>query len=823
MRKLLPIALSMSRRRVGGLIAVAVAVLFGAAAVTATASLAETGLRGQAPTGRLGSADILVAAPQTVEQVEDIDVPLPERAPVPAGLVASLAGLPGITHAVGDLSFPATVLHDGEPVASGGGHGWSSAALPALPELTGEAPTAPDQIAVDAATADALGARPGDRVEVVAGGQRTVYVLTGILESAPPGAYFPDATAAVLAGRVGEVDLIALWSDPEHGGRAADEVRAALAGSGLTVATGGDRGDVESLAAGAGRGLLIALSGALAGVILMIVGFIVTGALAVGVAGQRRDLALLRAVGATPRQVRTLAAIQGTLATLVVLPPGIFGGYLLASRAREWFVELGVIPPELPLVTGPAPAAVAAILFVAMAGLAARGAAMRVSRMPATEAVAQTETEPRQASRVRTAIGLALIGLAFVMSAVPLFLRSLAGVAGTGTAGIVAVIGLTLAGPAILRESARFLAGRLARGKATAGWLAAQNLRAYASRGAGALTGLAMAVTLAITYTFAQTSPQAAVEQDLDDSDLGAVVVTAPALGGVPDYALDALRAIPGAQVAVRDTTTVLFPHLEDGKERADAHPATVLGADAEGLVDLGVEEGAMSALTGDTVAVAGTFAFWHDLAPGETTEVILADGTRTDVTVAAVYDRELGYGNFVLSPDVAYPSGSLYESVLVGGTDPGTVRAALDGVPGAVVGDGPREVAAEVTPQMWLNFVVVGGLLGYVLLGVTNSLVAATARRGGEFGALRFAGASPAQLRAMIRREGLWYGLGACAAGLVLSAPPMLFLGVGLLGTPIAAGPWWVPPAVCAVVMATAYAATVLPARRVLRGVAGA
>ncbi|GIG66231.1 FtsX-like permease family protein [Phytomonospora endophytica] len=823
MKTLFPIALSMSRRRFGGLIAVAVAVLIGALAVTATAGIAQTGIWADAPVGRFASADVLVGAAQTVEQEEDIDVPLPEREAVGADLVATLATVPGIEHALGDLSFPATPVLDGTPVHSGGGHGWSSASLPDTPKVTGEAPDAAGELVLDLATATALGGAPGDRIEIVVAGQRATYQVTGIAEDVPPGLYFADDVATALAGREGRVDLIALWATPgTDPGDAADRVRDALAGTGLTVATGDDRGDVESLAVGAGRGLLIALAGSLAGVILMIVGFIVTGALAVSVAGQRRDLALIRAVGATPRQVRRIAAIQGTLAALLVLPPGITAGYFLAERAREWFVRLGVIPESLPLVTGPLPAIVTAVLFLAVVGLGARGAALRVSRMPATEAVAQTETEPRSPGRIRTTIGFALIGLAMLMAAVPLVSRSMVAVAGTGSAGIVAVIGLTLAGPAVVRAAAEFLAARLSRRPDPAGWLAAQNLRAFASRGAGALTGLAMAVTLAITYTFAQTSPQKGVEQDLAASDLGALSVTAPGLGGVPAYALDDLRAVPGATVAIRDSTTVVLPHTEDGRAKADAYETVVLGADAESMVDLGLTAGSMSALTGDSIAVSGTFSMWQGLDPGDTTELILADGSRVTVTVAAVYDRELGYGDIVLSPDVAYPSASLYDSVLVGGVAEQTVRDALAGVPGVAVDAGPREVAAEVTPQMWLNFVVVGGLLGYVLLGVINSLVAATSRRGGEFDALRFAGATPGQMRAMIRREGLWYGLGACAAGLALSTPPLLFLGVGLLGSPIAAGPWWLPPGVCAVVLVAGYLATVIPAGRVLRAVTG-
>ncbi|MEV6521248.1 FtsX-like permease family protein [Longispora sp. NPDC051575] len=808
---LVTLALPMSRRRISGLVAVALAVLLGTVAVSATLLLAETGVLGHAPTDRFGGASVLVAAPQEVVQKEDIDVALPGRAGVPADLVGRLGALPGVTRVVGDLSFPATPVIDGAAVPVGG-HGWSSAALPDAPRLTGRAPAGPAEVAVAG-----IALAPGASVDIVAGGARGTYRVSAVLDGAPAGLYFTDARAAELSGHPGKVDLVALWSAP--GGRTAEDVRAALAGTDLRVVTGAARGDVEYVAAGAGRGTLIALSASLAGVVLMMVGFVVAGALSVNVAGQRRELALMRAVGATPRQVRRLAAAQGTLAALVVLPLGIGGGYLLADRVRDWFVGLGIIPGELALVRGPFPALITAVLFLAVVGIAARGAARKVSALPATEAMAQTATEP-PSGVVRARIGYGLILLALTTAAVPLFTRSMVAVAGTGTSGILAAIGLTLAGPQLVRGAGRLLVRRASTGtgRSVTGWIAAHNMRAYAGRNAGALTSLAMAVTFAITYTFTQTTPQHGAALERADSVVGGVTVTAPDLGGVPAYALDRLRALPGARAAVLDATTVVWPDTENGKPKARSHPAAVVGADAEGMVDLGITAGGLGALKGDSIAVGRSFALFNGLAPGDRHELVLADGTRTTATVAAVYSRELGYGDLVVSPDLAYGPRHLVANVLVGGVDAAAVGAALADVPGVRVSAAPPGAAPEVTPSMWLNFVVVGGLLGYVLIGVVNSLVAATSRRREEFGALRFAGATPRQLRAMVRRESLLYGVGACVAGLALSALPVLFLGVGLLGTPVAAGPWWLVPAVGAMVLGTAYAATMVPARRAMR-----
>ncbi|MEV5901760.1 ABC transporter permease, partial [Streptomyces sp. NPDC052127] len=128
------LAIRMVGHRITALIAVACAVLGGAALITATGVLAESGLRSQLPAGRLAGADVVVAADQEFRPPGDLPLALPERRRVPSRLVGELAGLPGVTAAVGDLSFPAALLDArGQVVAAQdpqvAGHGWSSAKL----------------------------------------------------------------------------------------------------------------------------------------------------------------------------------------------------------------------------------------------------------------------------------------------------------------------------------------------------------------------------------------------------------------------------------------------------------------------------------------------------------------------------------------------------------------------------------------------------------------------------------------------------------------------------------------------------------------------
>src|SRR5205807_2054878 len=105
--------------------------------------------------------------------------------------------------------------------------------------------------------------------------------------------------------------------------------------------------------------------------------------------------------------------------------PGVLAGVLLAVRLRGLLVGLGMVPDGLPLSVGPVPAVVAAVLMVGVVQVAARAAAWRTSRLPATEAVAESRSEPWAPGSMRTGIGVLLLGVAVGASVVPVVMRSL--------------------------------------------------------------------------------------------------------------------------------------------------------------------------------------------------------------------------------------------------------------------------------------------------------------------------------------------------------------------------------------------------------------
>ncbi|MBZ6205204.1 FtsX-like permease family protein [Streptomyces olivaceus] len=843
---MLHLALRMAAHRVTALLAVACAVLGGAALITTTGVLAESGLRSQLPPGRLGGADVVVAADQEFHPSGDLPVALPERATVPGRLVERLAALPGVTDAVGDIGFPAALVDGrGPAVPAGGdprtaGHGWSSTKLLADARVTGRAPSGAHEVAVGAGAGPAV----GETVEVVANGRPAASYRVTALVDAPDadGVYFADATAAGLAGRdaggagprAGTVDLVGLRVDEGAGDgaargageRVADAVRAEVAGTGLKVVTGADRGDAVAPGAGSARSLLILLAGSLGGIVLLITGFVVAGALGVTIAGQRRDLALMRAVGATPRQIRRLAAAQSTVVAAVALVPGVAAGYLLAGRFRELLADRGVLPAELPLTVGPLPALATLLLVVAAVQLSARCAAWRTSRMPATEAVAESRSEPRTPSRTRTGAGLLLMLGACALSAVPLLSRTALGASVTSIAGILAAIGLAMAGPALVRSAGEAAVRRLRPGVAAPTWLALANVRAYALRLSGVVGPLAMGVVFVLTYTLTQTTVLAATSDDTRTGTLAQYELTAPALGGLPDGTLTAVREVPGVRAAAAaQSTTVVWEYEELGEPAAESAPATILGPDARDVVDLGVTDGGLDRLTGATVAVSAEAARTRGAGLGERIRLVLGDGARVDARVVAVYDRGLGFGPVVLSRELAagHTTTGLDQRALVRTDGTSAAEAGLNALAAgrtglAVAGTAPDAAGTDAPPEVWINLALVVVLLGYLLLSIANKLVAATAQRRTEIAALRLVGTTPRQILAMMRREAAVVAAAALAAGLALSAVLLALLGQGFLGHPWPAGPAWLLPAVAATVVATAYLTVELPTRHALR-----
>ena len=775
------------RHRKGPFVGMFVAVLAAAALLTALGVLFESGLRSGVPPQRYAGAPVVVGAPQAIPVVEDIDQPYAERVPLPVDTVEKVAAVPGVAKAVGDVTVPVTV--GGVPA---GAHGWSSAELAPFSLRDGEKPRT-DGVVLDAA----LGARAevGDRVEIAVGAVPRTFTVTGITAQAHPRAaalFFTDAQAGELFGRPEQVDAVGVLAEP---GVAADDLAARIAAAlpDVVTYTGDERGDVEFLDVGRVRSQLVVLSLSFAGTAIMIAMLVVASTLALSVQQRRREIALLRAVAATPRQVHRMIGaeillVAGSAAVLGTLP-----GYALAYGLRSAFARAGMLPGDFGLALSPVPGAVALLLCLVTARVAGWVAARRVAKIQPVEALRESAVDAKPVGRARVLAGVVALALGTGAAAAPVFLPGETAVAGAAGSALLMVVGIALLGPKLVAAAIRVVGGPLRKAAPVGGYLAVANVTASARRLAVAVTPLVLAVTLASVQIFAQTTVDAEAADQADRGVVADFVVTAPS--GLAPSITDEVRAADGvAGVTPVVRSQAFVKHLMAGTW--ETTPYAAQGVDPAGLantLDLAPREGTMDALRGDTVALSTMAAETVGVGIGDEVEVYLGDGTVVHPEVVATYQRGLGFGDLTLPHDVLveHTTSRLDQSILVDAADPSAAQRSLAAIPGVVVADRQALAAAgqsERDANSWVNLIALVVILGYVAIAVVNTLVMATAARSREFALLRLVGTGKRQVRRMTVIESLVVVAIAVVVGSLAALPPLVGMSIGMTGSPIPA-----------------------------------
>jgi putative ABC transport system permease protein len=821
-------AIATLRARRGAFFGAFLALMCAAALVTACGSLLETGLRGEIRTERYAAAPLVVAADQNVHHTEQRGdktkhkvKPLYERVWLPAGTAERVAAVPGVEAVVPELTFPAEIMTgtpagDDEPPSYG--HGWGSAALTPFTITDGRAPGADDEIAVDAALADRAGLSVGDRVVVQATAAPATYLLTGVVTgdiAEQRAVFFTDGEARRLAGHDGQDAVLGVFP---AAGTSPDElagaVREALDGTTARVHTGGDRGPVEFLDAAQARVELISMGGALGGTGLIVSVLVVVGTFGLVARARHRELALLRAVAATPRQVRRLIGREALLLGLTAGLAGAVAGLPLGAWVYGRFTDLGTIPETLGQVRGVFPMAAAVLTTTLAAWLAARVASRRPARIRPAEARAP---ESRRPGWGRLVAGLVVLAGGVVLLAVLSALRTEpASTPVTYLTVLLLCVAVSLLGGHLARVVFA-VAGVLLRAVApVAGHLAAHHARANARRLATVVTPLTMLVSMASVIVFAQTTLGNAAERQAREGVVAGQVVTATTGPGVPGAAAERLRAVP----SVTGVTELVRSMVRTpGLDKYTAQGVTAGPGLAETL-DLGVTEGTLDDLDADGLAVSDLVADHHGLAPGDPMDLVLGDGTPVTLTVVAVYDRALGFGDLTMAHQLlaAHVDNPLAEAVLVAGdATPDTLTAALDGFPALAVRDGGAvadAVAAGRETNAEVAFLGMGLILAFTTIAAVNSLAMATADRAREFALLGRIGTTRRQLRGMLRLESLTVAGTAVALGTVIALATLTAFSAGMTGTAapaLAAGPYLLIAGGATVL---AWVATAVPAR---------
>lgn len=838
------IAWSTIKNRKGGFIAAFIAVICGSAVITACGVLFMSGvLSGVAPE-RYAGATVMVGGQQSKEVKENFDPHFAERATVPASLADKVARVDGVKKVVGDHTVEMALQKDdgsarGAPVELDHplyGHGWSSTALGPFELAEGNRPGSAGETVLDAGLARKAGLKVGDTARLSVGTTAHAYRIVGLVD-APNGldrqsaAFFTDSRAAELSQRPDRLTAIGVLGEDGADGLA-DKVKEAVAGSGGVVYTGDDVGDLEFLDIGESRGFLIPLSASFGGTALAVVIFVVSSTLGLVIHQRRRELAMLRAIAATPRQVHRLIGSEVLLVGVTGAVLGAAPGFLVAGLLRDAFAGVGVLPEDFELSFNPLPAVAAVLLTVLGARLAGFIAAFRIAKIQPVEALSESQVEKDELGKGRKATGVGLILLGLVAAIVlPLVIPGELAVAGAGGALVVLMVGSALIGPILVRAATRLMTPLLKRSRVS-GFLASANSAANARRLSSAVVPLALGAAMALMQLSMLNTVETTAKEQAATGVVSDYVLTSDTTGLSTDLA-EKVRAVDGVETATPVARSqAMLTYIEIDKP--NTKPFSAQGLDPRGLdrtLDLDVREGSLDRLRGDTVALSWIAADTARLKVGDTADMNLGDGVSKKLKVVAVYGNGLGFGDVTLPHDMltAHTADQQDAALLVstaGGGAQQRVGAELDKLAAATPGltvQNPEEFGAvqqgQFAQQSWTNLIANALLMLYVLIAVVNTLVMATTGRSREFAMLRLIGTSKRQTRRMMFMESWIVVVTAIVVGVAIAIPPAVGSALGLTGQPI---PHVQPLAWGGVVLFVAllgWLSISLPTRSALRG----
>ncbi|MEU5181593.1 FtsX-like permease family protein [Streptomyces longwoodensis] len=747
------------------------------------------------------------------------------------------ARVPGAASAIGVVDgFTALADKDGKLIGGGfqsqGGNYWGTDD-PRYPLKEGRAPHGAQEVAIDSETARRAGYEVGDTVRMSVDGPVLAPRITGVFTTddgnvAAGGslALFDTPTAQKLFGKAGTYDEIDVKAAP---GMSQTALKAALDRAlprATTETTTGERlADdqaelISSQMSGLKQGLLV-----FAGIALFVGTFIIANTFTMLVAQRTKELALLRAVGASRRQVTRSVLIEAFVVGTVAGVSGLVAGVGIGAGLRSLMGGLGATVPEGPLVVSPGTVATALVVGVVVTMLAAWLPGRRAAKIPPVAAMSSVHAKATTKSLVlRNTLG-ALFSAAGVT--VVLYATTLSGSDGQAPMGLGAVlliIGVFILTPLLSRPLIA-AAAPLLRAFGVSGRLARQNSVRNPRRTAATASALMIGLTLITGMTVMAGSLQKSIDK-MASAAIRADYVVSMANGN---------ELSPGVERTLKGTdgVTTTSP-LRNAPSRIDGRTEYLTGVNGSAigeLTDLKVDDGSFT-VGGDRVVVDQDTAESHGWKAGSAFTVHYEDGKAQRLTVAGVYEgNELIHGIMLdtaaLTPHQSDPA-DMQVMVKTSGGASGATKDRLEKALGsnpAVRVQSKEDLSEEIAQMFTLMLNMLYGLLAMAVivavLGVINTLAMSVFERSQEIGMLRAIGLERRSVKRMVRLESLVISLFGGVLGIGLG----VFFGWAageLLGTRMATYelvlPWARMAAFLALAAAVGVLAALWPARRAAR-----
>ena len=708
------------------------------------------------------------------------------RGRIPDTLIATVAAVPGVSHAEGSVSGYARILaKDGDPLGVNQGSpnfgmDISDSEYSAWTIVKGTVPVGSSEMAMDKGSFDQGKFALGDPVTVVSQRGPRTFTVVGVVRfgsaDSPAGsrvALFDLATAQDFVGQPGQIDSINIRGD---GSLSADALVAKIATAvpaGTEVLTGQEIAKESSNTIKNALSFFDTLLLVFACIALFVGSFIIYNTFSIVVAQRKRENALLRAIGASERQVEVALLVEALVMGLLGSLVGFLAGFGMAKLLRAMLDALGLEIPSGDLVLLPRTLVVSFLVGTLITVAAAVLPARRGAKVPPIAAMRDVALEPKAFSSKRLIAGLAVLGVGVVLLVVGL--TGELAVLGLGTA--LLFIGLFVLGPLIARPVARVIGAPIARTRGLAGGLARQNAMRNPKRTARTAAALVVGVALVAAITVFAASIKSSIRSIIGKQFTGDFVVATKSFGfgGLPSSLAVDLNQVDGVAAAAG---------VQIGAARIDGEDQGVTVIDptvVTKVFDLGLVAGTIDGLDDNGILLSNDRAKSTGLAVGDTVTVQFLDGSSHTLTVQGIYDKEELAGPFSISTSLYASTGadmfvfSIFLKMDDGASASATEKAltaALEPYPMADLQSRQGYIDAQAASiDTFVNLIY--GLLALAVIiavfGIANTLSLSVYERTRELGLLRAVGATRSQVRTMIRWESVITALLGAVQGIVV------------------------------------------------------
>ena len=715
------------------------------------------------------------------------------RNELPESLLAKVRRVPGVAAAEGEVEgYAQFVARDGKPIQAGGASTIGISFDPdqqvsALHITAGGPPLNSHDVVMDAGTAQKYDFTVGQQVRIVTAGPVRTFTITGIAEFGSTGnlagatlAAFTLPAAQQVAQERHRLDDINVVTAPDVSKPAVQRAIAAVLPAGVQVVTGQTVVSENTSAVNQSLSFFSTALLVFAFISLFVGGFTIFNTFSIIVGQRTRELALLRIVGASRRQVfRSVlgeAAITGLVSSVIGLGLGV-----LAARGLQALLRgFGIALPAGSLVFEPRTVLVGLAVGVGVTVVAAIGPARNAVRIPPVAALrdrqANVDVPLRRRFASGTAVALAggvLLARGLVRPALPLV--------GGGAVGIF--VGAAMLAPAIARPLSSVLGRPLARLLGVPGQLGRQNSMRSPRRTAQTASALMVGLALVAAMSVFGASVSRSATSSADEAISADLLVTASGTGQLSHSVPAKVSAVPGVTV----TTTVYRSQFE-----VSSALATLTAVSAGHLADtviLRMTAGSSAALAQGELLIDSTTATSRHLSVGDTVPVTFARTGASAVRIGGIYQANAVIGSYLVSARFflrhfsPQPPGALLLRTDGGGAVAGAVTRALALFPNAQVqtrAQFEQTQTAGVNQLLGLVYALLALAVLIALIGIVNTLMLSVFERTREIGLLRAVGMKRRQVRAMIRSEAVILAIFGAIIGIVIGTG----LGVALVSS---------------------------------------